>query len=122
VVHEAIYSQFIRCVFINVPEWLNAIREAWNASDAATPPNPDGYELAVIDDLGAENATRWAQERIYSLVNHRAQTGALTIITTNLQPGEIGPRLGRPTSSRITHLCASVPVDGRDFRELRAAG
>ena len=121
VIREAIYSRFMRCLFINVPEWLNAVREAWNASDAAAPPNPDGYELAVIDDLGAENTTRWAQERIYGLVNHRAQSGGLTVITTNLEPADIRPRLGGPTASRITELCASVPVDARDFRELRAA-
>jgi len=121
IIREAIYRRFMRSVFINVPEWLNEIREAWNASDAASPPNPDGYELAIIDDLGAENATRWAQERIYSLVNHRAQTRALTVITTNLDPAEIQPRLGKPTASRITQLCTSVPVDASDFRQREAA-
>lgn len=108
-------------LFLNVPDWLNSVREAWNTDDAEEPPNPDGYELIVIDDLGAENSTAWSRERIYSLVNHRSQNDLQTIITTNLVPGEIRSRLGRATASRITRLCANVPLEPkRDYRELLA--
>lgn len=121
IVFEAVYGRFARALFLNVPDWLNAVRAAWY-DQAGEPPDPDGYELLVIDDLGAENSTEWARERIYSLVNHRNQMRSPTIITTNLAPDQLAARLGRATASRLTSLCADVPVDARtDFRARMAA-
>jgi DNA replication protein DnaC len=111
----------MKSLFLNVPDWLNAVREAWDGDDADQPPNPNGYELVVVDDLGAENATAWSRERIYSLINHRCQNGLYTLVTTNLAPGEIRAKLGRATASRIAMLCANVPFEPRhDYRELLA--
>ena len=58
-------------LFLNVPEWLNALRESYG--DGEAPPNPSGYDVVVLDDLGAEDWTSWARDRIYSLVNQREQ-------------------------------------------------
>jgi DNA replication protein DnaC len=120
ILFEGIYGGSARALFVNVPDWLNALRAAWYDGDAA-PPNPSGYQLIVIDDLGAEQSTDWARERIYSLINQRNQTRSPTIITTNLSPDELASRLGRATSSRLTALCAAVPVDAHsDFRSRQA--
>ncbi len=116
IVRAAICTGGIRCLFINVPAWLNAIREAWHSNDVQEPPNPAGYQLVVIDDLGAENATAWARERIYSLLNQRLQERVLTIATTNLTLDELRPRLGRASLSRLRQLCVEVPIEGVDFR------
>ena len=116
VIKTAISRRDVRCLFLNVPEWLNAIREAWNTDDGEPPPNPAGYQIVVIDDLGAENATAWARERIYGLLNHRVQQRLLTIVTSNLSVTELRERLGRPTASRLRQLCAEVPVEGNDQR------
>jgi len=122
VLFEAVYGRFARSLFLNVPEWLNALREAWY-DDAEEPPDPKGYDIVVVDDLGAENSTEWARERVYGLVNHRNQTRGPTIITTNLAPDELAARLGRATASRLTSLCADVPLDARsDFRTRAAEG
>ena len=117
-VREVVYSRFeARSLFLNVPQWLNALREAWNSSDGEEPANPRGYDVLVIDDLGAEQTTPWTRERIYSLINHQEQFGRLTIVTSNLSPEELVPRIGRPSASRLTKLCADVPVQPRaDFR------
>jgi len=40
-------------LFLNVPAWLNALRESYG--DGEPPPNPSGYEVVVLDDLGAED-------------------------------------------------------------------
>ena len=58
-------------LFLNVPGWLNALRESYG--DGEPPPNPSGYELVVLDDLGAEDWSSWARDRIYNLVNQREQ-------------------------------------------------
>ena len=121
ILKEVVYGRTMKSLFLNVPDWLNTVREAWHGEDVDQPPNPNGYELLVIDDLGAENATAWSRERIYSLINHRWQNGLYTLVTTNLAPGEIRAKLGGATASRITTLCATVPFEPRhDYRELIA--
>ena len=111
-----------RCLFLNVPEWLNGIREAWS-SDGDEPPNPAGYDIVVVDDLGAEHSTDWTRERVYSLINNRTQSRKLTFVTTNLTPAELDRRLGGATASRLVKLCADVPLTpSSDYRALQAAG
>jgi DNA replication protein DnaC len=112
-----------RCLFLNVPEWLNGIREAWSSDGGDEPPNPAGYDIVLVDDLGAEHSTDWARERIYSLINSRTQSRKLTFVTTNLTPAELERRLGAPTASRLVKLCADVPLNpSSDYRALQAAG
>ncbi|MHB8470522.1 MAG: ATP-binding protein [Gaiellaceae bacterium] len=121
VLGEAVYGRFARSLFINVPDWLNAVRASWH-DEGPEPSNPDGYEIVAIDDLGAEHSTEWARERIYSLLNHRDQARAPTLITTNLEPSDLAARLGRATASRLNSLCADVFVDAKsDFRARLAA-
>jgi DNA replication protein DnaC len=104
-------------LFINVPDWLNALRESY--ADGEPPPNPSGYDIVVLDDLGAEDWTSWARDRIYSLVNHREQDRLLTIVTTNCDWGALAGRVGAPTASRLRRLTRDVVVDARrDFREI----
>jgi DNA replication protein DnaC len=103
-------------LFINVPEWLNALRESYG--DGEAPPNPSGYDVLVLDDLGAEDWTSWARDRIYSLVNHREQERLLTHVTTNCTWSELAARVGGPTASRLRRLTREVHVDARqDYRE-----
>jgi DNA replication protein DnaC len=103
ILREAVYSaQPVRSIFINVPDWLNGLREAWNSDDAPEPPNPTGYELAVVDDLGAESSTHWSRERLYSLLNDREQKRLLTVVTSNHTPEALAASLGSAAASRLT--------------------
>jgi DNA replication protein DnaC len=98
------------------------LRASYSGPDAEPPPNPAGYEVVLLDDLGAENLTNWTRERIYSLVNHREQARLLTLVTTNCDPRELANRVGGPTASRLRRLVREVHVDARrDYREHEAA-
>jgi DNA replication protein DnaC len=106
-------------LFLNVPEWLNSLRESYGGPDAEPPTNPGGYDIVLLDDLGAENWSSWARDRIYGVINHREQERLLTLVTTNCEPGELAARVGGPTASRLRRLAADVEVAARrDFREL----
>ncbi|GEM_PF-1346323 len=106
-------------LFLNVPEWLDSLRASYAGPDAEPPANPAGYDVVLLDDLGAEDLTPWARERIYSLVNQREQTRRLTLVTTNCDRRELAARVGGPTASRLQRLVAEVAVEARrDFREL----
>jgi DNA replication protein DnaC len=109
-----------KALFLNVPAWLNALRESYG--DGEPPPNPSGYDLVVLDDLGAEQWSDWARDRIYGLVNQREQERGLVIVTTNHDWGSLAGRVGGPTASRLRKLAREVHVDARaDFRERAAA-
>ena len=43
-----------------------------------------GYELLVLDDLGAERNTPYVMEQVYYVLDRRLRSGKPTIITTNL--------------------------------------
>jgi len=106
-------------LFLNVPDWLNSLRESYSGPDAEPPTNPGGYNVVLLDDLGAENWSSWARDRIYSVINHREQERLLTLVTTNCEPSELTGRVGGPTASRLRRLTADVHVDARrDFREV----
>ena len=91
------------------------------ATATASPPSPSGYKLVVLDDLGAEDWTSWARDRIYNLVNQREQQRGLVIVTTNHDWATLAGRVGGPTASRLRKLAREVHVDAReDFRERDA--
>lgn len=107
-------------LFLNVPAWLNALRESYG--DGEPPPNPGGYGLVVLDDLGAEAWTDWARDRIYNLINQREQQRGLVIVTTNHDWPELAARVGAPTASRLRRLARDVHVDAQqDYRQRDAA-
>jgi DNA replication protein DnaC len=104
-------------LFLNVPDWLEELAQSFG--DGEPPPNPSGYEVVLLDDLGAESLSDWRRERIYSLINHREQARLLTLVTTNCDPRELASRVGGATASRLRRLATEVPVDAqRDFREV----
>jgi DNA replication protein DnaC len=58
-------------------------------------------EHLVLDDLGRERPTEWAQETLYLVVNARYQECLATSLTTNLSPVELQARLGEPILDRF---------------------
>jgi DNA replication protein DnaC len=68
----------------------------------------------VLDDLGTENATPWAREKLYQIINHRYNERLPTVITSNQRDDAIDERilsrmLDRDLSTRLTLV-------GEDFR------
>jgi DNA replication protein DnaC len=122
ILKEVVFVRQLTAAFLNVPEWLNGMKQAFAGDDAGLAPTPRWHQLVVLDDLGTEKASDWSRDQIYSLVNHREANGLLTIVTTNLAVGELHRRLGSPTMSRLNKMCKRVSVESRmDYRENAAA-
>ena len=60
--------------------------------------------LVVLDDYGTEKATEFAAAEMFRLINHRHSEGKGLIVTTNLDPLSLDPRL----KSRLTDTERSV--------------
>ena len=78
-------------------------------------------DLLVLDDLGAENLTRWGQNMLHAVLNARYNQELPTICTTRLPPSpherdsllfEIGGRL----LSMLHQMCDVIEFDGADYR------
>lgn len=101
-------------LFVNTPDLLDHLRAAYS------PSSPTSYDerfeqvrnapLLVLDDLGTQSNTEWAQEKLYQIFNHRYTAQLPTIITTNeeLEAIEvrIRSRMADPSLSQILTLLA----------------
>ena len=108
--------------FVNWPAFLERLREAARTKSDATvlERRLRMTSLAVIDDLGAEQATEWAEERLYLLLDYRLNHGLPIVVTTNRTPEELDALLSARCSSRLFGMVhrggAFVPMVGRDLR------
>ena len=89
-------------MFVVVPDLLDRLRSSYN------PQNPKAFDeifeqvrntpLLLLDDLGSQSGTAWAEEKLFQLINHRYNACLPTVITTNLTVTNIDARL----ASRLT--------------------
>jgi DNA replication protein DnaC len=85
-----------------VPELLQTLRQGFNSKTG-----PDSFDarfdlvreadLLLLDDLGAEHATPWGAEKLYTIIDYRYRRRLPLIITTNINlydpKGRIEPRV-----------------------------
>jgi DNA replication protein DnaC len=87
-----------------------------------------GCDLLVLDDLGAENMTDWAQDRAFQLIDTRLKRKRAILATTNYAIDELAralsPRnavMGMRLASRLTEMCPPIEIRAkRDYRLVRA--
>ncbi|MGE3797261.1 MAG: ATP-binding protein, partial [Thermomicrobiales bacterium] len=70
--------------------------------------------LLILDDLGTEQTTPWAREKLYQLFNHRYNEQLPTVITSNQDYKHIDQRI----LSRMldTRLSQRVFIEAEDYR------
>jgi DNA replication protein DnaC len=107
-------------LFATVPDLLDHLRAAF-APDASEVYDQlfarmREAELLVLDDLGAQQSSPWANEKLFQLLNYRYNSGFPTVITAN-------PRGLQATDERIrsrlsdSSLVITVNLDkARDYR------
>lgn len=67
--------------------------------------------LLIIDDFGAQQDTEWATVQLFSILNARYEADLPTMLTTNLGPGKLDPRIASRCAPGMV-ICA-----GSDWRE-----
>lgn len=121
----------IEARFLTMAQLLAAIKATYDRERAAphrrSRPGAPGeaglldelaeLSLLALDDLGTENPTSWARDRLYTLVSRRYLAQRPTIVTTNLGLEELAGRLGERTVSRLWGASLVVNFRGADYRE-----
>jgi len=105
-------------LFVNVPDLLDHLRSTFSPASAVS--YDERFEtvrntpLLILDDLGTENATPWASEKLYQILNYRYSAQLPTVITTNHHLEEIDARLRSRMSDQ--DLCQIYTILAPDFR------
>lgn len=104
-------------LFITVPDLLDTLRFAYNDPEATFEERFEEIRsapLLVMDDFGTQNATSWAQEKLFQILNYRYINRLPLVITTNLPLDDIEPRI----RSRLMdpQLVTRVNILAPDFR------
>lgn len=109
-------------LFIVVPDLLDYLRATYSPNSEVS--YDERFEsiraapLLLLDDLGAQSATPWAQEKLFQLLNYRYNAQLPTVITTNKELEEIDLRL-RSRLADVT-LCEIATIQAPDFRQSGA--
>lgn len=115
----ALTQQRMSAIFLVVPDLLDQLRAAF------VPDHDIGYfeqfntireiPLLVLDDLGTENATPWAREKLFQIINHRYNMRIPTVITTNRDIDTLDGRIASRLCDR--QVCEWVDlVQVKDYR------
>lgn len=105
-------------VFVVVPDMLDHLRMTFG-------PNSEvrydelfsevrDTSLLVLDDLGVQSSTPWAQEKLFQILNHRYNGQLPTVLTTNQRLEDLDQRL----RSRLQdiNLVQRLHITAPDFR------
>ena len=124
-------------LFHFVPDLLDHLRRAFGPNSGLSYDTlfeqVKSADLLILDDLGGESASPWAEEKLYQLIVHRHNSRLPTIITTRLNfEGDIdvedrrsGTRSRRQTTfnaaigSRLKdqRVVTVLPITAPDYRE-----
>jgi DNA replication protein DnaC len=120
IANELIQKSY-QVLFAVVPDLLDHLRSTFGPSSEVQ--YDERFErirdvgVLVLDDLGTENTTPWAREKLFQIVNHRYNYALATVITSNRKPDDIDPRIFSRMSDR-TLSEELILIDGTDYRRL----
>jgi DNA replication protein DnaC len=111
-------------VFAVVPDLLDHLRATFSPNSEVA--YDDLFEsvrtcaLLVLDDLGTQSSTAWAQEKLFQVLNHRYNARLPTVVTTNHRLEELDERLRfRLTDAGLSEV---LFLDAWELADLRRLG
>lgn len=110
-------SMGVPTLFLTVPDLLDTLRFAYDDPAATFESRFEEIRsapLLVMDDFGTQNATAWAQEKLFQIINYRYTNRLPLVITSNLMLNEIEGRI----RSRLEdpELVTRVLIRAPDYR------
>jgi DNA replication protein DnaC len=104
-------------LFLTVPDLLDTLRASFGSEDTTF---EEAFErvrsapLLVLDDFGTHNATEWAREKLFQILNHRYVNRLPLVVTMNLPLEEVEGRIRSRLSDQA--LVRAVALQAPDFR------
>ncbi len=104
-------------LFLTVPDLLDSLRFSYDSEEVTFEERFEQIRrapLLVLDDFGTQNATPWAREKLFQILNYRYINRLPLVVTTNLALEEIEGRM----RSRLADpdLVAHIHILAPDYR------
>ncbi len=102
-------------IFITAPDLLDFLRTSIGSNSETSYDNYfeqiRNVPLLVLDDLGVENPSAWAKEKLFQLLNSRHVNKLPTVITTSTELDEMDPWLSSRIvdASVVNHVAITAP-------------
>ena len=95
--------------YIRAPDLLGNLRDSMGEGDyERLIEDYHQCSLLMVDDLGVESFTRWTDEAIYRILDHRYSEELDTIVASNVQPdaleARVADRLVDPTVAEVVRF------------------
>jgi len=107
----------IETLFLTVPDLLDWLRFTYSSKETTYEERFEeirNIRFLVLDDLGTQNATPWAREKLFQIINFRYIHQLPTVITTNLEMTQIEDRISSRLQDR--KLVIKLQIDASDYR------
>jgi DNA replication protein DnaC len=104
-------------LFLTVPDLLDMLRFSYDSEDTTFESRFNeirNASLLILDDFGTQNATGWAQEKLFQIINYRYINKLPLVITTNLSLDDIEARFRSRLADR--GLVSDVRINAPDYR------
>ena len=104
-------------LFLTVPDLLDWLRFSYGNAETSFETRFDeirNIRLLVLDDLGTQNATAWAQEKLFQIINHRYVNRLPLVLTTNQSLEEVEGRIR--SRLRDPELVTRIDITAPDYR------
>ena len=113
--------------FSTVANLLDHLRAAYSPDSAVAHADLlmriSSAQLLVLDDMGAERNTPFAEDKLFQIVNHRYEERLPTIITTSDRLSDIDAARPRIASRLLDKMVVTVlPLQGPDYRRHSVPG
>jgi DNA replication protein DnaC len=106
---NAVIAEGRPALFMVVPDLLDHVRTSF------APDSDVSYDrffeqvrnasLLILDDIGSQSATPWADEKLYQIVNHRFNTALPTVFTLGTSLNDLDDRMrSRLTDPSLTQV------------------
>jgi DNA replication protein DnaC len=105
-------------IFVVIPDLLDHLRSSFGPNSELSYDKlfeqVRDINLLVLDDLGTQSSTPWAQEKLFQLLNHRYNAQLPTVITSNQRLEDMDQRV----RSRLMDisLVTRIHITAPDFR------
>lgn len=107
----------VNTLFLTVPDLLDWLRFAYQSNESSFEKRFEeirNVPLLVMDDFGTQNATPWAQEKLFQVLNYRYLNKLATVITSNYHLNDFEARLR--SRLRDPELVTRVDINAPDYR------
>ena len=116
------FVNFMNVKFIKVEELIAKARDMFN-DDSIDIDKYKEADVLILDDLGVEKVTEYAEDVIYAIFDYRYVRQMPLFITSNIPASkliELYPKHGKRISSRLVGekaMCEVMTLDGIDYRK-----